>query len=77
MVFFIAATFFPEFVLRLFTDIPEAVEMGAGFLRRFAFCFLTVSITVPCTAALRSIQQTKIPLYNSMVVFNKYRPLSL
>ncbi len=70
MVFFIAATFFPEFVLRLFTDIPEAVEMGAGFLRRFAFCFLTVSITVPCTAALRSIQQTKIPLYISMVVFS-------
>jgi putative MATE family efflux protein len=70
MIFFIAATFFPEMVLRLFTDIPEAVELGSKFLRRFAFCFLTVSITVPCTAALRSTQQTKIPLYISVVVFS-------
>ena len=68
-IFFTAAMFFPEMVLRLFTDIPEAIEMGTGFLRRFAFSFLTVSITVPCTAALRSTQQTKIPLYISMVVF--------
>ena len=70
MIFFIAATFFPEMVLRLFTDIPEAIEMGSGFLRRFALSFLTVSITVPCTAALRSTQQTQIPLYISMVVFS-------
>ena len=70
MVFFNAATVFPEMVLREFTDIPEAVELGSRFLRRFAPCFLTVSITVPCTAALRSTQQTKIPLYISMVVFS-------
>lgn len=70
LIFFLAATFIPENVLRLFTDIPEAIEMGSVFLRRFAFCFLTVSITVPCTAALRSTQQTKIPLYISMVVFS-------
>ncbi|NLT49237.1 MAG: MATE family efflux transporter, partial [Clostridiales bacterium] len=70
MIFFIAATFFPEMVLRLFTDIPEAIEMGSGFLRRFALSFLTVSITVPCTAALRSTQQTQIPLYISIVVFS-------
>ncbi|GAB1475909.1 MATE family efflux transporter [Bacillota bacterium] len=69
MVFFLAATFFPEYVLRLFTDIPEAIELGSRFLQRFAFCFLTVSITVPCTAALRSTQQTQIPLYISMFVF--------
>lgn len=69
LVFFVAATFFPGNVLRLFTDIPEAIELGSRFLQRFAFCFLTVSITVPCTAALRSTQQTEIPLYISMVVF--------
>jgi len=70
MVFFIAATFFPEMVLRLFTDIPEAIELGTGFIRRFAFCFLAVSVTVPCTAALRATQQTKLPLYISMAVFS-------
>lgn len=70
LIFFIAATFFPKQVLQLFTDIPEAVELGSHFLRRFGFCFLTVSITVPCTAALRSTQQTRIPLFISMIVFS-------
>lgn len=69
-IFFIAATFFPGDILRLFTDIPEAIELGSRFLKKFAFCFLTVSITVPCTAALRSTQQTKIPLFISMIVFS-------
>lgn len=69
MVFFLAATFFPSQILRIFTDIPEVIELGAHFLKRFAFCFLTVSITVPCTAALRSTQQTRIPLFISMIVF--------
>lgn len=69
MIFFLAATFFPAQVLRIFTDIPEVIELGSHFLRRFAFCFLTVSITVPCTAALRATQQTRIPLFISMIVF--------
>ncbi len=69
MIFFLAATFFPATVLRLFTDIPEVIELGSHFLRRFAFCFLTVSITVPCTAALRTTQQTRIPLFISTIVF--------
>lgn len=69
LIFFVSATFFPENVLKLFTDIPEAIDLGSKFLRRFAFCFLTVSITAPCTAALRSTQQTQIPLYISIFVF--------
>lgn len=69
LIFFFAAIFYPAQVLRIFTDIPEVIEMGSHFLRRFAFCFITVSITVPCTAALRATQQTRIPLFISMVVF--------
>lgn len=70
MLFFIPAMFFPETVLRLFTDIPEAISLGESFVRRASLCFLTVSVTVPCTAALRATQQTKIPLYISMIVFS-------
>ena len=70
MLFFIPAMFFPGTVLRLFTNIPEAITLGEGFVRRASFCFLTVAVTVPCTAALRATQQTKIPLYISMVVFS-------
>ena len=67
--FFIAALFFPAQVMRLFTNIPEAIELGTGYIRMGALTFLTVSITVPFTSALRATQQTRIPLYISIFVF--------
>lgn len=69
VVFFVIAMFFPHMVMRLFTDIPELVELGTGYVRTGAFTFLTISITVPFTAALRTTQQTKLPLYISIFVF--------
>jgi putative MATE family efflux protein len=70
LVFFIAAAFFPRHVMMLFTNIPEIIEMGTGYVRMSAVAFLTVSFTVPFTAALRTTQQTKLPLYISIVVFS-------
>ncbi|PKM84599.1 MAG: MATE family efflux transporter [Firmicutes bacterium HGW-Firmicutes-11] len=68
--FFVPAMFFPESVLRIFTDIPEAIVLGKGYVRIASISFLTVSITIPCTAALRATQQTKLPLFISMFVFS-------
>ena len=68
--FFIPAMFFPEKVLRIFTDIPEAIAIGKDFIRIVAVCFLTISITVPFTAALRATQQTSIPLKISMIALS-------
>ena len=70
LLFFVPAMFFPESVLRVFTDIPEAIELGKGYVRIASISFLTVSITIPCTAALRATQQTKLPLFISMFVFS-------
>lgn len=70
MLFFLPAMFVPAAVLRVFTDIPEAIDLGSQFLRITAFSFLTLSITVPCTAALRSTQQTHIPMVISLIVFS-------
>lgn len=69
VVFFVIAMFFPHKVMRLFTDIPELIELGTGYVRTGAFTFLTISITVPFTAALRTTQQTQLPLYISIFVF--------
>lgn len=69
VVFFAIAMFFPHMVMRLFTDIPELAELGTGYVRTGAFTFLTISITVPFTAALRTTQQTQLPLYISIFVF--------
>lgn len=68
-VFFLPAVFFPEAILRIFTDIPEAITLGVDYVRTGAICFLTISITVPLTAALRTTQQTSIPLKISAFVF--------
>lgn len=69
-VFFLLAMFMPHSVMSLFTNIPELIEQGVGYVRMGAFTFLTISITVPFTTALRTTQQTKIPLYISIIVFS-------
>ncbi|MDF2655952.1 MAG: family efflux transporter [Bacillota bacterium] len=70
MLFFIPAMFFPDHVLRIFTDIPEAIEQGQHYLRTAAICFLTLSVTIPFTAVLRTTQQTALPMKISLVVFS-------
>lgn len=70
MLFFLPAILFPESVLRVFTNIPEAISIGKEYVRTAAVCFLTISITIPFTAALRTTQQTSIPLKISAVVFS-------
>jgi len=70
LLFFIPATFFPRAVLGIFTDIPETIEMGKNFVILIAPCFLFSAYSVPMQIALRTTQQTKIPLYISIVVFS-------
>ncbi|MDR1816095.1 MAG: MATE family efflux transporter [Clostridiales Family XIII bacterium] len=68
--FFLVCFFAPEAVLRVFTDIPEVIDMGRPFVRWSAFIFLTWSVTVPLSAGLKATQQTDIPMKVSIVVFS-------
>ena len=68
--FFCVSFFAPDAVLRIYTNIPEVIEMGRPFVRLIAFVFLTWSIVVPLTAGLKATQQTSIPLRISIVVFS-------
>lgn len=70
MLFFLPAVLAPEKLLGLFTDIPEVIAIGKDFIRIAAVSFLTMSVTFPLSAALRTTQQTKIPLKISAVVFS-------
>jgi putative MATE family efflux protein len=70
MLFFLPAVLMPERVLRLFTDIPEVIDIGKDFVRIAAVSFLTMGITFPLSAALRTTQQTRIPLKISAIVFS-------
>lgn len=70
MLFFLPAVLAPEKLLSLFTDIPEVIAIGKDFVRIAAVSFLTMSVTFPLSAALRTTQQTKLPLKISAVVFS-------
>lgn len=67
--FFLACLLFPGQVLRIFTDIPQAIAMGQGYVRTGAVIFLCTSVTVPFTSALRATQQTTKPLMISSIAF--------
>lgn len=69
MLFFLVAIFVPQIVIHMFTNIPEIIEMGKGYVRMGALCFLCTSITVPLTSALRTTQQTLVPLKISVTAF--------
>ena len=67
--FFVVAVAAPEFVLRIFTDIPEAVQAGSRYVRMAAPGFLFLAVTQPLSGTFRATQQTKIPLYVSSFAF--------
>ena len=67
--FFLAACFAPHWVLSLFTNDAMVIETGTGYIRIAAVNFLLVALTQPMVTALRSTQQTKIPLYITIIAF--------
>jgi putative MATE family efflux protein len=69
MCFFLPAVLIPERILGIFTDIPEVTAIGRDYIRTAAVCFLTVSVTVPFTVALRATGQTALPLKISAFAF--------
>ncbi len=68
--FFLLSFFFPKMVVSIFTDIPQVIEVASEYVKIGAITFLYIGITVPFTTALRTTQQTKLPLYISFVTFS-------
>ena len=69
ILFFLVAVLLPEYVLRIFTNIPEVIEAGTPYVRTGAVCFLLIPITQSFTIALRATQQTPLPLIASVSGF--------
>ena len=67
ILFFCIGIFLPHYVLRIFTRFPEVIEVGIPYIRTGALCFLIIPITQTFTIALRSTQQTHLPLIASVV----------
>ena len=69
LIFFCLGMFFPRQVISLFTDDPVVAELGAQYLQTASVNFLMIAVTQPLSTALRSTQQTKIPMYISFAAF--------
>ena len=66
VIFFCAAMFFPQYVLRIFTKYPEVIETGIPYVRTGACTLLLTPITQSFTVVLRATQQTHLPLVASV-----------
>ncbi|MBR6443999.1 MAG: MATE family efflux transporter [Firmicutes bacterium] len=70
LIFFLICFFTPGTVLRIYTDIPDIIELGSPYVKVGAPCFLFTAIAVPFETALRATQQTHIPLFVSIAAFS-------
>ncbi|MCI2063058.1 MAG: MATE family efflux transporter [Eubacteriaceae bacterium] len=69
VIFFIGGEFFPEKIIRIFTDIPETVRLGTIYVRAGAPCFLIMAFTQTFETSLRATQQTHLPMISSVTAF--------
>lgn len=70
--FAILAFFFPEMIMKIFIAENIVIEQGVAYLKMVALSYIFTTVSLAYAAALRSIGQTKIPMYGSLVglVFN-------
>ena len=61
------AIFFPQFLMRIYSNDETVIELGASYLRIIGFSYFFTAITASINAALRSIGQTKFPMITTMV----------
>jgi putative MATE family efflux protein len=70
MLFFIAGFFFPEYIMRIFTNIPEIIAMGSRYVKYGALCFVLMPVSAVLQMTLKATQQTRAPLQISIVSFS-------
>lgn len=67
LIFFVITTFFPEQILMIYSDAPEIIEPGCGYLHYIKYSFPMVSISFAIMVMLRSVRSVKLGLYNSIL----------
>ena len=70
LLFFVAGFFAPGMIIRIFTDIPDIIELAIPYVKIASPCFLFTAMAVPFETALRATQQTHIPLFVSIAAFS-------
>lgn len=70
ILFFIWGFFSPRSIAEIFTDIPETIDLASEYIRFGSPCFLFMPVSVVFEMGLKSTQQTKFPMYISLVAFS-------
>ena len=65
--FALAAILLPEAILRLYSNEPEVVRLGALYLRTVGISYLFSGVSTSLNASLRSIGQTRIPMFTTLI----------
>ena len=66
-VFCLAALFFPELIMRLYTDKESIQAVGVEYLRLVAFAYPLQIYSMAMASLLRSTERVRIPLYGAIV----------
>lgn len=67
LVFFLLVFIFPEAILGFFTNDLAVIEMGVLYARLVSFSYIPIAITLSISGSMRSIGETKIPLFVSAI----------
>jgi putative MATE family efflux protein len=65
--FVVIGLWHPEWIIRLFSRDVEVVNQGAIYLRMATFSYIPFTFSMVVSNAMRSLGETKIPLYISIV----------
>jgi len=58
-VFFLLTFFFPRQSMRIFTDVPEFLELGSGYLRILAISYFLLALNTALSTSCRSTGHTR------------------
>jgi putative MATE family efflux protein len=63
VLFFAIATFFPSVVIRFFTNDPSIIDAGIKYMTIVGIAVIPQALSGAMASAMRSVGETKIPLY--------------
>ncbi len=67
LMFTVLSVIFPESILRIFSKDMDVIAKGTIYLRICAFCFIPTAVSYIFTSASRSVGNSKIAMYSSIL----------
>lgn len=69
VIFLLGGSIFPESLLAIYTNVPELISGGAGYLRIIAFTFIPYAISFTLLVNLRSVEKPMVALFINIISF--------